>query len=261
MSTHNQQQGDARRRYSEFESLREVLSKLYPVLILPPIPPHHSITDYASKQSKAKEDANVIARRKRMLQIFLNRLARHPIFSEERVFQRFLEPNLPWSEVLHAPPVTLLPKNILKASARTPADPATSALYSSLPGPSGTSASGGSSSGYGPQLQEPDQRFLDSELFTNKFSAHLSGSMEKINRRTMKRWSELSADYAELGAVMNGFSLNEGSSSSGSAIANLQGEQERQAADSLARAVESTGQAIDSTYLGANAMVNSLVPA
>jgi hypothetical protein len=82
--------------------------------------------------------------------------------------------------------------------------------------------------------------------------------MEKINRRTMKRWSELSADYAELGAVMNGFSLNEGSSSSGSAIANLQGEQERQAADSLARAIESTGQAIDSTYLGANAMVNLL---
>lgn len=251
-----QQYGDTRRRYSEFESLRSVLEKLYPVLIIPPIPPHHSLTDYAAKQSKAKEDANVIARRKRMLQVFLNRLGRHPILSEERVFQRFLEPNLPWSEVLHAPPVTLLPKNVLKASARTPADPSSSALYAALPGPSSTSSATGSPSGYGPALQEPDQRFLDSEIFTTKFSGHLVNSLEKVNRRTMKRWAELSADYAELGAVMNGFSLNEGTSGSGSAISQLQGDQERQAVETLAKAIESTGQAIDSTYLHTNSMVS-----
>lgn len=234
-----------------------MLSKLYPVLIIPPIPPHHSLTDYASKQSKAKEDANVIARRKRMLTVFLNRLGRHPILGEERVFHRFLEPNLPWSEVMQTPPVTLLPKNILKASARTPADPSTSALYSSLPGPSST-GSAGSASGYGAALQEPDQRFLDSEVFTNKFSTHLSGSMEKINRRLMKRCAELSGDYSELGAVMNGFSLNEGSNTSGeSALANMQDDHERNAVDTLSRAIEATGQAIDSTYLHSNAMVGS----
>jgi hypothetical protein len=195
-----------------------------------------------------------------MLQAFLNRLGRHPILSEERVFQRFLEPNLPWSEVLHAPPVTLLPKNVLKASARSPADPSSSALYAALPGPSSTSSATGSPSGYGPALQEPDQRFLDSEIFTTKFSGHIQNSLEKVNRRTMKRWSELSADYAELGAVMNGFSLNEGTSSSGSAIAHLQGDQERQAVETLSRAIESTGQAIDSTYLHTNAMVSGLRP-
>ena len=195
-----------------------------------------------------------------MLTVFLNRLGRHPILGKERVFLRFLEPNLPWSEVINTPPVTLLPKNILKASARTPADPSTSALYSSLPGPSTTSSASGSASGFGPALQEPDQRFLDSEIFTNKFSSHLSGSMEKVNRRLMKRWSELSADYAELGAVMNGFSLNEGSSGgSNAAVANLQGPQERQAVDSLSRAIESTGQAIDSTYLHSNIMASCLL--
>ena len=31
--------------------------------------------------------------------------------------------------------------------------------------------------------------FLDSEVFTNKFAAHLSGPMEKVTRRTIKRWS------------------------------------------------------------------------
>ena len=239
-----------------------MLSQLYPVLIIPPIPPHHSLTDYASKQGKAKEDANVIARRKRMLTVFLNRLGRHPILGEERVFQRFLEPNLPWSEVMHAPPVTQLPKNVLKASARTPADPATTALYAALPGPSTSSSVTGSASGYGPALQDPDQRFLDSEIFTNKFSAHLSGSMEKVNRRLMKRWSEISADYAELGGIFNGFGLNEASNSgSYNTVASQHSDQERAAAESLSRAIESTGQAIDSTYLNSNAMVRARRPA
>lgn len=190
-----------------------------------------------------------------MLTVFLNRIGRHPILSEERVFQKFLEPNVPWPEVLHAPPVTLLPKNVLKASARTPADPSTSALYTSLPGPSSGSATG-SASGYGQALQEPDQRFLDSEVFTNKFSAHLSGHMEKVNRRLMKRWSELSGDYAELGAVFNGFSLNEGSATGNGYIASMQGEEEQRAVESLSRAIEGTGQAIDSTYLHSNKMVS-----
>jgi sorting nexin-41/42 len=66
------------------------------MLICPPIPPRHSLGDYAVKQGKAKEDANVIARRKRMLTVFLNRLGRHPILGEDRVFLRFLQPKASW---------------------------------------------------------------------------------------------------------------------------------------------------------------------
>jgi hypothetical protein len=87
---------EARHRYSEFESLRENLLKLYPTLIIPPIPSKQSISDYAVKQSKAKEDASMIAQRKRMLQTFLNRLARHPILSNEHVFHRFLDGEVSW---------------------------------------------------------------------------------------------------------------------------------------------------------------------
>ncbi len=90
--------GDARasHRYSEFESLRDSLVKLYPTLIIPPIPSKQSISDYAVKQAKAKEDAAMIARRRRMLQTFLNRLARHPILSNEHVFHRFLDGEVSW---------------------------------------------------------------------------------------------------------------------------------------------------------------------
>jgi sorting nexin-41/42 len=87
---------EARRRYSEFESLRNGLTKLYPTLIVPPIPSKQTIGDYAVKQGKAKEDVAMIARRKRMLQMFLNRIARHPILSHEQVFHKFLDGDSSW---------------------------------------------------------------------------------------------------------------------------------------------------------------------
>lgn len=90
------QNAEARHRYSEFESLRLNLTKLYPTLIIPPIPSKQTIGDYAIKQAKAREDAALIARRKRMLQTFLNRIARHPILSNEHVFHRFLQGEVSW---------------------------------------------------------------------------------------------------------------------------------------------------------------------
>ena len=90
------QNAESRHRYSEFESLRLNLTKLYPTLIIPPIPSKQSISDYAIKQAKAREDVAMIARRKRMLQAFLNRVARHPILSNEHVFHRFLQGEVSW---------------------------------------------------------------------------------------------------------------------------------------------------------------------
>ncbi|GJJ11248.1 hypothetical protein Clacol_005480 [Clathrus columnatus] len=208
---------EARRRYSEFESLRNGLVKLYPVLIIPPIPSKQTIGDYAVKQAKAKEDAAMISRRKRMLQTFLNRVARHPVLSQEIIFHKFLDGNVPWSEVLHSPPLSTLPKSILKAPAYNPTDTSNPA-YNALPNTSAAQP-----------LRHPDQRFLDSEAFTNKFASHLNGPMEKVSRRTLKRWSELSTDHADLGAILNASSLSE--------------------SGHLATAMEKTGQAIDATYM------------
>ncbi|THH26426.1 hypothetical protein EUX98_g7761 [Antrodiella citrinella] len=208
----------AQHRYSEFESLRSNLVRLYPTLIIPPIPSKQTIGDYAVKQAKAKEDAAMIARRKRMLQTFLNRIARHPIISNEHVFHRFLDGEVSWTEVLHSPPISQLPTNILRAPAHNPTDQASTAAYAALPNPSATHS-----------LRRPDQRFLDSEIFTNKFASHLNGPMEKVTRRSMKRWSDYAHDHAELGAALNGFSLNE--------------------TGPLSSAIEKTGQAVDATYM------------
>lgn len=86
-----------RRRYSQFLSLHQALQGLYPVLIIPPIPSKQSITDYAVKgQSKTKEDATTISKRKRLLEDFLRRLARHPILGGDHVFHRFLDDSASW---------------------------------------------------------------------------------------------------------------------------------------------------------------------
>ena len=70
---------------------------LYPVLIIPPIPSKQSLAEYAVKgQSKAKEDATIIGRRKRLLEDFLRRLIRHPILGGEHVLHRFLEDGVSW---------------------------------------------------------------------------------------------------------------------------------------------------------------------
>jgi len=47
-------------------------------------------------QTKAKEDVITIEKRKRMLQTFLNRLAKHPQLSSKHVFHRFLESGVSW---------------------------------------------------------------------------------------------------------------------------------------------------------------------
>ena len=84
------------RRYSDFESLRFVLGRLYPTLIIPPIPSKHSIGEYANK---TKEDTIIVNRRKRTLQDFLSRVAKHPILGNDQFFHKFLSPDISWVSV------------------------------------------------------------------------------------------------------------------------------------------------------------------
>lgn len=82
------------------------------------------------------------------------------------------------TEMLHSPPLSQLPKNVLKVPAHDPLDTSSAAAYAALSNPSPTAT-----------LRQPDQRFLDSESFTNRFASHVSTNMERVSRRMMKRWS------------------------------------------------------------------------
>ncbi|KAM0786359.1 hypothetical protein ACM66B_001830 [Microbotryomycetes sp. NB124-2] len=222
---------EVRRRYSDFFSLRQALCSLHPCYIVPPLPPKNSLSSYAvagTNPNKAKEDAALINRRKRMLATFLNRTLVHKVLGNDRVFRRFLHPDTIWSEVLHSPPVTQCPKNPLRGSALNPTDADMQALFATLPLPPSSAS-----------LANPDQRFLDSEAFTNKFSSHLGGTMEKVNRRLVKRWTDAASDWGEMGGGLNGFALRMGEEGAGG----------------LDEATEKVGIAVDAGFIETNTML------
>jgi hypothetical protein len=86
----------SKRRYSEFEALRTALIALHPTRLVPPLPPKHSIGDYAAKQARAKEDAAIIARRRRLLGSFLERCATDPVLGKEDLLRRFCDGRESW---------------------------------------------------------------------------------------------------------------------------------------------------------------------
>ncbi|XP_046636019.1 sorting nexin-7-like isoform X2 [Daphnia pulicaria] len=74
-----------RRRYSDFEWLRNQLSLCYPTLIVPPLPEKHSLFEQIDRY-----DRDFITSRMQLLHRFLNRLADHPVLSCDKKFEAFL---------------------------------------------------------------------------------------------------------------------------------------------------------------------------
>ncbi|KAH8895021.1 hypothetical protein GQ53DRAFT_857245 [Thozetella sp. PMI_491] len=244
-----------RRRYSEFASLRDALTRLHPTLIIPPIPEKHTMADYAANPTNAKQDQQIIDLRKRMLAVFLNRCRRMEQVRTDGVWWRFLDPNSSWNEVLHTHPVASIPKSILKAPPLDTANP--SAAHNYLPVPSssaklklGPSALPTDAPSGGPQTfrfppdasalseQDLDPYFLQFETSIKELEMLLMGSMEKVNRRTLSHLSSLASDLSELGARYNAFALSE--------------------SPQLAPAIERVGQAADSSYIATEELSASL---
>ncbi|KAG6016646.1 Sorting nexin, cytoplasm-to-vacuole targeting pathway/endosomal sorting [Claviceps lovelessii] len=251
---------EVRRRYSEFASLREALTRLHPTLIIPPIPEKHTMADYAAKPTSAKQDQQIIDLRKRMLAVFLNRCRRMEAVRDDGVWWRFLDPNASWSEVLHSHPIASIPKCILKAPPLDTANP--SLAHNFLPVPSMSAklkTSAGHSYDVHPPPNQPglhvvgrfppdsnvysehdlDPYFVSYEASAKELEQLLSGPMEKVNRRTLSHLSALATDLCELGSRFNAFALSE-------------------QAPSLGPAIERVGQAADLSYIATEELAGSL---
>ncbi|KAK7940929.1 Autophagy-related protein 20 [Apiospora aurea] len=215
---------EVRRRYSEFASLRDALTRLHPTLIIPPIPEKHTMADYAANPTNAKQDQQIIDLRKRMLAVFLNRCRKMDDVLSDGVWWKFLDPNVSWNEVLQTHPVASIPKSILKAPPLDTANPSDG--HSHLPIPAT------SSKNWTPYFNSFEASIKDMEHL-------LMGSMEKVNRRTLSHLTALSGDMSDLGAKYNAFALSEQDSS-------------------LAAAIERVGQAADSSYIATEELAGSL---
>ncbi|RDA92369.1 hypothetical protein CP533_4408 [Ophiocordyceps camponoti-saundersi (nom. inval.)] len=251
---------EVRRRYSEFASLRDALTRLHPTLIIPPIPEKHTMADYAAKPTSAKQDQQIIDLRKRMLAVFLNRCRRMDDVLNDNVWWRFLDPNASWNEVLHSHPVASIPKSVLKAPPLDTANPTPAHAWLPVPASSaklrqtaGTNhdisssaiQAGMHSVGRLPPAnsnraeQDLDTHFIAYEASTKELEQLLMGSMEKVNRRTLSHLSSLATDLCELGSRYNAFALSE-------------------QAPSLGTAIERVGQAADLSYIATEELSGSL---
>ncbi|KAH6850128.1 hypothetical protein B0I37DRAFT_370818 [Chaetomium sp. MPI-CAGE-AT-0009] len=245
-----------RRRYSEFASLREALTRLHPTLIIPPIPEKHTVAEYAANPTNAKQDQQIIDLRKRMLAVFLNRCRRMEQIRADGVWWRFLDPNSSWNEVLHSHPVASIPKSIMRAPPLDPANPtpgheflpipASSSKLKSIPAAPAASSTAGAQvfSRFPPDSsnlseQELDPYFTAFETSIRELESLLTGPMEKVNRRSLNHLSSLASDLSELGARYNAFSLSEPT-------------------QSLSTAIERIGQAADSSYIATEELSSSL---
>lgn len=153
-----------KRRYSDFESLRNILMKLFPMVLIPPIPEKQSLKNYSKaitnsgtnyllssditgslelslsklNTSTANSDEKFIRHRIKMLTKFLNQLVDNDEIMNTSIMNEFMNPNTPnWNDfVTNSPTFSNLPKNVLQCN---PLDPTnTTRIHSSLPIPLAT---------------------------------------------------------------------------------------------------------------------------
>ncbi|KNE65564.1 hypothetical protein AMAG_11177 [Allomyces macrogynus ATCC 38327] len=192
---------EIRRRYSDFYSLRKCLLRMYPALLIPPIPEKHSFANYATQPASAKDDPVIIARRQRRLQGFLNRLVWHPTLGADHLVHGFLSATVSWTDTLRSAKVTTMPSSPSKSSKPAHAT-STSALATTTTRPRTPVLLDNAL-----QLR-PDPRFVDVQAFTDKF-AHQIASVARHHGRLVRRYVELHREYAELASVYCTLSLED----------------------------------------------------
>ncbi|KAI7865712.1 hypothetical protein BDF14DRAFT_1822542 [Spinellus fusiger] len=215
-------------RYSEFESLQKALFRLHPVLIVPPIPEKHSLIDYAALQTRVRDDWCRIEKRKRMLQTFLNRVARHPELGRHHVFHEFLDSTKRWANVLRSPPLSTLPKNLLMMILARQPDGQIKVLPEQCLPPITSSYN----------VKCPDMRFEQTEVMAFKVAHYMGHTLERSHSRVMRRLGEQSMEDSVLGDVYNGLGANE--------------------TEPVSRAITKIGRAVDTCYTETTHMVTLL---
>ena len=162
--------------------------------------------------------------------------------------------------MLQAPPISSIPKSVLKAPPLDTANPTVAHSYLPIPAASAklrthAGSVAGLDSGAitgGAQVttrfppdshslseQELDPYFISFETSIKELEQLLMGPMEKVNRRTLSHLQQLAADLCELGGRYNAFALSE-------------------QAPSLGPAVERIGQAADSSYIATEELAGTL---
>lgn len=196
---------EVKRRYSEFESLRNLLVKLFPTKIVPPIPEKHSISLTTSSilgsmdSSPVVDTSSVVDHRKRMLAVFLNRCLRTPEVRNCFLFIEFLDPTVTFHESCNAKGLATLQKlSSFRISPRDPLKELSNEYYITLPLPHASS-----------YVDENNEFSGTLNVFSTKISNYESvlTNLYRTNKKIMRHFSDASVETAELGSAFNGLSL------------------------------------------------------
>ncbi|EGW33533.1 uncharacterized protein SPAPADRAFT_71364 [Spathaspora passalidarum NRRL Y-27907] len=262
-----------KRRYSEFKSLRDNLLRLFPTLIIPPIPEKHSILSYLLNSINNANEINIIEMRRRYFKMFLDDLIfdSHENLKDCVLLHKFLDPNyeLSWYNALNEPPVNRIPDNLLMANPVDPSDQ--NGLYSLLPIVNGFDFN--SNIDNLPNLKkmnddllklndqvklyelrgfEQDFEFLIPEelvMFEVKFHQIIKilSDLNKLDIRTSKNFKGLISILIDLGSNLNNFSL--------------QIYHQKTNSNQLSESIEKFGSTIDQSFLNFESFItNHLIP-
>ncbi|AAS51627.1 ADL293Wp [Eremothecium gossypii ATCC 10895] len=226
-----------RRRYSEFESLRKILIKLFPMTLIPPIPEKQSLTSYGKSIAGSNanyvlpseaagcdlavsvingsvnlNDQKMIRHRIRMLTSFLNRLLQNEEVTKTSIIGDFLDPNnANWNDVITtSATISSLPKSVLQCN---PLDPTnTTPAHASLPIPPLSSAPqlmGKDGVGTSTKPSAEDMEFSRIEYEYKKYEQLLHTGVYKYNRRITRTMHELKQDLADLSEAFAEFAVEQ----------------------------------------------------
>ncbi|KDE03810.1 hypothetical protein MVLG_05750 [Microbotryum lychnidis-dioicae p1A1 Lamole] len=168
----------ARRRYTDFVFMRDLLTKDYPAAIVPPLPEKHRM-EYVVGDRFSPE---FIERRRVDLQRFVERLSRHPKLSQTDTFRAFLESS-EWNVFKH--------KQLARHS--TDAEP----LGGLLDTVSDTLLNAFV------KVKKPDERFIEMRHQIEQFEEGLV-SIERLSARNRTRLNDLTGDYEDLAMGVQG---------------------------------------------------------
>ncbi|KAJ3213080.1 intercellular trafficking and secretion [Dinochytrium kinnereticum] len=155
-----------RRRFQDFVWIHKALSDEHPSCILPPMPGKHRM-EYLTGDRFSPE---FIEKRRVSLQVYLNRLTRHPVVQRSRVLRRFLESS------------ELIPDTVVKGKESHVFENLSDALLNAFS-----------------KVRKPDERFVEFKEQLQKYEDNLS-AVERLQSKMIKiQTEELELDLLEFG--------------------------------------------------------------
>ncbi|CDO94603.1 unnamed protein product [Kluyveromyces dobzhanskii CBS 2104] len=221
-----------KRRYSDFESLRKVLIKLFPMTLIPPIPEKQSLKSYGKAMAHSKtsyllptesgdsvdlslsvingpvttNDEKLIRHRIRMLTSFLNRLLKNKEITKTSIVYDFLDPNNKnWNDLITSSlTISSLPKSVLQCN---PIDPTnTTKAHSYLPVPSSSTQLLATKETH--SASDADEFSKIEEEYRN-YEQLIHSGLYKYSRATTKEFNNLREDLKGISSEFAQLSTDE----------------------------------------------------